>query len=429
MSAMVCTQCGSQNIQTDPHFCMEQRICTDCGFVLEEGSFQNDPSRVYAPHAAQLTLPLKYRQHNNFHDHVSKARRDGATRVEEICAMLRVTSDTMVEEAKTLYGRAYDLTALKKTKREKKRVLPGCCVYIVCRQHDWPITLSDMWELLQCIDSVFYSVYKVVLTELNIVITVPDIETVVPSVIKKCDLTFDLDDEQIKTVTKIVYLAKNTWISCGRRYDPIIIAAVFLVWKTADYGKRKTTNITSFCRQNKSGRQVVDMVRSRVHELEDVLLKLASEIPWVQTAQINKKNIVCYISDILKYEKTLLDGKYVFTDDDSDHDGEDDERELQDKFLPPSMQNPKATSDIRDTDRTSSDVSVPVSYSTELGENDIPDSEMHKYIKTTKEVMLAEEVMTKAANKTEEEDPCKRKAPSDTHKSHKKKRSDVENTP
>ncbi|XP_078585225.1 transcription factor IIIB 50 kDa subunit-like [Branchiostoma floridae x Branchiostoma japonicum] len=423
-SASVCTQCGSNNIQLDPHFCLEQQICTDCGFVLEEGSFQNDPTRAFQSQQSQIALPLKYRQHNNFREHVSKARRDGALRVEEISAMLRVTSDVMVEEAKTLFTQAFNLKVLNKAKREKKRVLPGCVVYIVCRQHNWPILLSDMWDLLQCRDSVFYSVYKVILAELNITITVPEIETVVPSVIQKCGFTFDLSDEQMKAVTQIVCLAKNTWITCGRRYDPIIIAAVFLVWKAEDYAKRKKTSIPKFCRQIKFGAQVLPMVRSRVQEFEGLFLKLVSEIPWVETGQIDKKNIVCYLSDILRYEKTLLAGKYG----DSDLESDDEEGELQEKILPPSMTNRKPKSDVRDTDSMTSDISVAVSYSTELDENDIPDSELHKYIRSTKEVMMVEDAQ-KSAQEYEEENPLKRKDSSSSHKTRKRKISDVENTP
>ncbi|XP_019632810.1 PREDICTED: transcription factor IIIB 50 kDa subunit-like [Branchiostoma belcheri] len=425
MSAKVCTQCGGQNIQQDLHFCLEQQICIDCGCVVEEGSFQNDASRIYAPHQS-ITLPQQYRQRNNFHGYVSKARKAGAKKVEEISAMLRVTSQAMVDEAKALYLRAYDLPTLNRTRREKKNVLPGCCVYIVCRQHDWPITVSVLWDLIQCRDSVFYSVYKVILTDLNIIITAPDIEEVIPSVIKKCDFNFQLDDEQMKTITRIVCLAKNTWISCGRRYDPIIIAVVFLVWKASDYAKRKKTSIPSFYRQKKSGPQVVALVRSRVNELEDILIKLASEIPWVQPGEVNKQNVVCYISDILQYEKTLLDGKDIFSDD-SDVESEEEEREQKDKFLPPGMKNRKPTSDVRDDNETSSDISVQVSYSTELGENDIPDSEMHKYIRTSQEVKMVEEVMKRDENKIETENPGKRKDSSSSCNPHKRKRSDVEN--
>lgn len=51
---------------------------------------------------------------------------------------------------------------------EKKELLGGCCVFVTCRQHNWPVTMGTICSLLYAKQELFASVYLSLQKELEL---------------------------------------------------------------------------------------------------------------------------------------------------------------------------------------------------------------------------------------------------------------------
>lgn len=51
---------------------------------------------------------------------------------------------------------------------EKKELLGGCCVFVTCRQHNWPLTMGTICSLLYAKQELFASVYLSLQKELGL---------------------------------------------------------------------------------------------------------------------------------------------------------------------------------------------------------------------------------------------------------------------
>ncbi|XP_077992132.1 transcription factor IIIB 50 kDa subunit-like [Glandiceps talaboti] len=399
-----CPQCGEAAVELDSHYTQEQKVCTNCGAVISEDEcYQAEPDATGTFFFNDGSVPssVLQKKYRDFDRKVlSKGRKEGIRNIKILGVSLKITK-VMRCEALTLYERAYDSSTFKMLSLEKKYVLAGCCIYAVCRQAGWPITFKQMEDIMSCPKDVICSILKLLVEEFNIEISSLRVEDIVETTLKDYGIT---DSAIVEKTISVVQLAKETWITCGRQPQPVILAAAYLVWKSSFESSKKGVNYTVFCRTFKL--RVDASARRRISEMEEVLLRLANELPWVLADNLDKHNVLHHLEDILKYEAMLTSSAKILPVSVSD---EDNDNEHGSEISPPPSDTspPPApllfTPCIKKTKKESKDTEVSiydehpvqlVSNSPELTEDDVADAELFKYLKTPEEVSLNSAVYT-----------------------------------
>lgn len=72
------------------------------------------------------------------------------------------------ETAVSYFQRALQLPAFHLVSLEKKELLGGCCVFVACRQHRWPLTMGTVCSLLYARQELFASVFLSLQRELGL---------------------------------------------------------------------------------------------------------------------------------------------------------------------------------------------------------------------------------------------------------------------
>lgn len=386
-----CPSCGSSEIETDDFNGHSQVVCTRCGQICEQGNFYNEDGSVptegadnYCPPSGPLTkiFGAKIKTHLKACNVDCNTQQLSASGIKwlndtkKICSVQGLPT-SMTEEVATLFEAAIKLPKLKHKKTVKKQALGGACLYIVCKQNSWPILLKNIACAFQCPPMQVCEMYKLLIAEFNLEVpAIQDIEVFVPSVLNR----YGIKDQDIhKKSTEICVLAAETWVTCGRNFEPVILAASYLACR-----KKKQT-VSSFARVIKGN--LPQKTFKRVQELTEVILKLAKEIPWVLPKHLKQDNIQFLIDDILTNKKTLM-AKFKPQDDDEGVDG------TENCFMPPSHKRQKV--DGATTPNKFLVDNSPLhdlATSETLCELDIPESEIHEYIRNPEEVVEHEKLM------------------------------------
>ena len=248
--ASACSSCNSVNLINEDHGGQTHKVCTDCGEVVDSvTSFEQDIDYWNNVTFCNASGSL---QGSNFGKcrNIAKTDPNAAPRmlipwlkyVREICNIMKLTTE-MQRGVTDLFTQAFNHPSFRYKQRIMKQGLCGAVLFIICRQHDWPVILSDISAVVQSPKKAIYAMTQMMTRELNVkTIPVTDIEDIVMSVLKKYGFQ---DDMFVDKTIKLVSLAKDTWITCGRSQDAVIVAAAYLVWKSSE-GKGKRNKLPVF---------------------------------------------------------------------------------------------------------------------------------------------------------------------------------------
>ncbi|XP_054896012.1 transcription factor IIIB 50 kDa subunit [Poeciliopsis prolifica] len=301
-AGLKCPGCGSSNIVDDDLYCQAQLVCVDCGSVVSEGSLADDPVGGSVVSYNRTTAVTKKPCINLI---------KGQERVKEMCRILRLNSE-IEDLALTYFRQAYQQESFINVTLQRKEVLAGCCVYVSCRQRDWPITLGTISSLLDADQTLVGGVYQEMIKILNIQAPFVNIADVIEAHVQEYKInaqhvTKELAEDS-KVLTKravaLVELAGDSWIVTGRRPLPIMMAATYLGWQSLNPNKhRLRLSLDKFCHLAKVQKRNPAVMR--ITELKEVLCKLGQELPWVRET-VTKDNVVRLVGDILEHRHTLL---------------------------------------------------------------------------------------------------------------------------
>uniref|UniRef100_H3AZX7 Transcription factor IIIB 50 kDa subunit n=2 Tax=Latimeria chalumnae TaxID=7897 RepID=H3AZX7_LATCH len=411
-----CPECGSSEIVEDAHYSQNQLVCVECGYVLTEGLLTttlSDETHFQVVRFTQSTEQTKQ---------PTRSKIRGLKRVRDLCKILCLPY-VCEEKAVSYYQRAFDHPSYHTVRVEKKEILVGCCVYVSCRQHNWPLTVSTICSLLHADKGLFTTVFLNVIKEFELDVPAQSLTDLVKTY---CD-SFQVfqnsrsvppkfveeKEKVVQRASQIVELASETWLVTGRHPIPIIIAASYLAWQSLRPADRLSCSLLRFCKL--AGVDFPSPASLRLKEISEVLAKLASQLAWLRVLNLNKKTVVKYIGDILHHRIVLLRNAIKSTFDATaaghscaNEESTQDEPEttpgtsettdlltgapsrkgdvdLTSKrkallFLPPCLLNPKKKT------RNSEELN-----STELnvtGDEDISDSEIEQYLRTPEEIKV-----------------------------------------
>ncbi|KAM4719548.1 transcription factor IIIB 50 kDa subunit [Anableps anableps] len=297
-----CPGCGSSNIVDDDLYSQAQLVCVDCGSVVSEGTLAADPIGGTDVSFSRTTAVTKKPCLNLI---------KGLERVKEICRILRVNSG-IEDLALTYFRQAYQHESFINVSLQRKEVLAGCCVFVSCRQRDWPITLGTISCLLNANQMLVGGVYQEMIKILNIQAPFIHITDVIEAHVQEYKISTQHVPKELaedsKVLTKravaLVELAGDSWIVTGRRPLPIMMAATYLGWQSLNPNKhRLRLSLDKFCQLAKVQKHKPAV--TRITELKEVLWKLGRELPWV-TETVTQDDVVRLVGDILEHRHTLL---------------------------------------------------------------------------------------------------------------------------
>ncbi|XP_077163104.1 transcription factor IIIB 50 kDa subunit [Paroedura picta] len=302
-----CPDCGSSEIVEDSHYAQNQLVCADCGFILNEGLLTT--TYTDEEHLQEVT----YSRSTGQNEQLTRCVQRGIRRVRDLCRVLQLPS-LFENTAVAYYEQAIKHPLFRLVSLEKKEMLVGCCVFVTCRQHNWPLTMGSVCLLLYAEKEQFAKIYLSFLKELAL--DVPSLSLV--DLVKTHLGSFKLFPESSNVPSKfvedkeklvartiqVVELASETWLVTGRHPIPIVTAAAYLAWQSLCPAGRLTCTLSQFCKL--AGTDLPPPAHQRLKELHNILLRMASELSWLRVLKVNKKSVAKHIADLLQHRRLLL---------------------------------------------------------------------------------------------------------------------------
>ncbi|NXT68596.1 BRF2 factor, partial [Chaetops frenatus] len=312
-----CPECGSGALVEDAHYAQQQLVCAACGCVLAEGLL----TTTYTDE--EHLREVAYSQSTGQKEQLSCCLQRGIRRVQDLCKVLQLPA-VFEETAVSYIQRALQLPAFHLVSLEKKELLVGCCVFVTCRQHNWPLTMGTICSLLYAKQDLFASVYLSLQKKLGLSVPTLSLADLVTTHLCSFRLfqptanvpaPFLEDKEKLLARTMaIVELASEAWLVTGRHPVPIITAAAFLAWQSLRPSPRLSCPLARFCRL--AGVDLPPPAHLRLKELLEILLGMASQLSWLRGFNLDKKTVVKHIGDLLQHRVFLL--KNAFSQQDGE---------------------------------------------------------------------------------------------------------------
>ncbi|XP_030625985.1 transcription factor IIIB 50 kDa subunit [Chanos chanos] len=309
--AKTCPECGSSNIVEDDLYSQKQLVCEDCGSVVSEGllttTLSDEAQATAVPY--YISTEVTKRPCPNLIK--------GLRRVRALCRILRLRSD-LESGAVNLFEQAYNHRDFLFVTLQKKEVLGGCCVLVVCRQNNRPVAFGTISALLEADPAFIGSVYQELTKSLNIEASSTGILDLLEGYCygyrlgpgQVAEVLSEPPEKLVERTAALVELASDTWLVTGRHPLPILMASLYVAWQSMNPQARVKYSLRKFCQIAKvsSGSAAPRNCTAlrRVAELRDVLCKLGRELPWLRGAAVDPQNVAAHVDDILKHRCSLL---------------------------------------------------------------------------------------------------------------------------
>ncbi|NWX13688.1 BRF2 factor, partial [Aegotheles bennettii] len=256
---------------------------------------------------------VAYSQSTGQREQLSRCLQRGIRRVQDLCKVLQLPT-VFEETAVSYFQRAVQHPSFRLVSLEKKELLGGCCVFVTCRQHNWPLTMGTICSLLYAKQELFASVYLSLQKELELSVPALSLADLVKTHLSSfrlfqpvADIPAPFLEDKEKMVARtmqVVELASETWLVTGRHPVPIITAAAFLSWQSLQPPARLSCPLARFCKL--AGIDLPPPAHLRLKELLEILLSMASRLSWLRVFNLDKKTVVKHIGDLLQHRIFLL---------------------------------------------------------------------------------------------------------------------------
>ncbi|NXN37584.1 BRF2 factor, partial [Rhinoptilus africanus] len=264
---------------------------------------------------------VSYSQSTGQKEQLSRCLQRGIRRVQDLCKVLQLPR-VFEETAVSYFQRALQHPSFHLVSLEKKELLAGCCVFVTCRQHNWPVTMGTICSLLYAKQELFASVYLSLQKELELSVPALSLADLVKTHLnsfrlfqRAADVPARFVEDKEKMVARtmqIVELASETWLVTGRHPVPIVTAAAFLSWQSLQPAARLTCTLARFCKV--AGVDLPPPAHLRLKELLEILLRMASQLAWLRVFNVDKKTVVKHIGDLLQHRIFLLKNAFCLED-------------------------------------------------------------------------------------------------------------------
>lgn len=364
-----------------------QQVCAECGvvfnstldhFVVEPEPNANQTNWLFDNQSLPRNMKRMLHDRQNL-----EAHKTGLERIGQLGHILGL-SELQIQEGKEMFSKAYKEQFLNQ-RTKFKNVLSSCCLYCVCRLHNFPVTIHQICDLAQCWGKEFGQVYKELRKATGLVLPAFSVGSVVAGVINKLHL--NISDVIVKKTQEVLHLCEKNWLVTGRHPVHIISPALFIVWKSLDFPARRKSNFIEFCKDKKLS--FGNAAKRRSSEMHDLLVRLSKKIPWVPAEQVSSKNVAFFVDDILKYQRSLMMAELCLKNGTTcDEEGSSESEGEKESVLPPILKKRRKQNCSEVAEDSQADL-VKICHdldAEELTEADLEDSKLAEYIRDPSEL-------------------------------------------
>ena len=184
-----------------------------------------------------------------------------------------------------------------------KLAIAACSVYIICRQHQWPVMLADVSVMVgnnvRAADSWRRRIFATFPHLADV--RAPDLCELVKARCNKAALSSEVQ----QTAIAILKLCQDLWLTEGRRQDNVVTPALFIAWQSEKPVCRLKVKLRRFSLDHQLP-TVGDGALSCLANIQQTLRRLAEKIPWVTTGSVTDTNLPLHVKDIVSYRSTLI---------------------------------------------------------------------------------------------------------------------------
>ncbi|XP_013790960.1 transcription factor IIIB 50 kDa subunit-like [Limulus polyphemus] len=393
-----CPSCGNDTVESGEYYAQDHLVCTSCGTVIEEDSFENssllDGTTLVAAsrnkHTSSVQLSIKNVPKSflqiAFYKRTGKKVQAGLNKSKDLASAFKFNQD-MTNELTDLYSELVKTEVFFFRKQKVKEILAGCCAYKVMRERDIAVCVSSICNFLDCTASEFSLIYKQFLNVSSFKIRSTSAQQLVPVVLSDLKLGEEAEDMSKKTL-EIINLADKLGFTSGRTATPIVIGAAFLAWQAMNIQRMKTS-FQTFC--SVVGLSKLVTARRRALELKHLLVDLGKQIPWLTADRVTVANVILHIDSIIKYSYAFIKDKSALSDK-----GKKDNNQNPDVVVSSKRELVQGESSAGSCKKQKKEE---LSYEAGYVSDDISDSEIDSYIKSDTEIKEYEKLLSKFEQK------------------------------
>ncbi|KAH9496225.1 hypothetical protein Btru_010552 [Bulinus truncatus] len=366
-----CKSCGGHDLGNECLGADERYVCRGCGSVFDDGLLISDEFGIGISRASQngcFTLPNYAKKQRKL-----KGLTAGLNKISLLHDKL-CFPESVKSEANEMFESVFNKKEVFFAYIITKEHIAAACLFIACRRHDIPLSLTHFKPYLDKFPLFFKS--KNMLDKI-LNLNLPPLT--LTSKIGYCLEGKGFNTKIIDKIKDILFLCRHAWLTEGRTRDGLIVIAAYYAY-TSEQGYmplqkfRNTFNLPN-------------VSKCLINELKDLFFKLASALPWLQS--VNKNNLYRYIDDILKYrnsvfqlafktEESTIESDKRQTAEHSKRKMEESSKEL---LLPSILKKPRKPV-------SHPEVHIPPHvnlYDSELKETEFEDAEINSYLLTEEE--------------------------------------------
>ncbi|KAL2930818.1 Plant-specific TFIIB-related protein PTF2 [Bienertia sinuspersici] len=284
----VCRSCKSNKLVIDE--VTGGTVCSSCGIVQDFEDYQHTFCGVSGPEGTFVRVGTSGSGTN--YSYKERKLRDSKVEIEDIASRLSF-SDARTREVKNM--------VMKVTDGEFGlgnwfTVLVGACCYIVMRQNNKPLPISEVIVVVGC---ELYEMGKMVtrvVDFLGLELKEFDLVGLLEKTFRKFTGFSEVDKEKIDMMVKqgnfVIQCAIKWFLTTGRRPEPVVVAV--LVFVGAVNGIEVKIEEVA-----KEMNVAIRTCKLRYKELLEAMVEVAKKLPWGK--EVNVKNIVKNAPFVLKY--------------------------------------------------------------------------------------------------------------------------------
>ncbi|GAB6023441.1 Transcription factor IIIB 50 kDa subunit [Chamberlinius hualienensis] len=373
---MSCPSCNGDEFVEDNSQSLTQRVCINCGTVVGVTNELTSAADMQPMHT--LSSYSNFNRKRPFYTK-SNTTNDLTYTYKAAIAELNgfaihcSASSVIVKEAEQLFKDAYFKPSLKYLHADKKSILAVTCFYLTARKYATAISISDAALFLRVPTCEISDIYKIVKEEFQIDITTPDPEELVEGFLNQENLKQLSSSEMIRKMKEILNLSKKSLLSTGVGTQQLLLAVCYIAWCSLNVRLRKLPTFYKFCDEHSVKKTYGTAAVKRVGDITQMLIDLTKNLPSLSNMKIDKKSIFFHMDTILSFptmamamkEGTLNDEQSTYTFV---------RKSTTKRRCMESNESEEVLNFCGDLDRP------------ELDEEDIPDSEMHQYLRNDEEI-------------------------------------------
>nr|CAB3226201.1 transcription factor IIIB 50 kDa subunit [Phallusia mammillata] len=382
---MKCQACGGKLVD-DSHGLEATLVCMDCGDISSSAAVSNfqaaDEGELIGTKIASSSSKFEHKYSFYSSDKKERARLRNKKYIEEMrngCTPF-VENDQQIMETATTIFETYGIKLAFNRKHVYKLQIAASCLYVALNQHGLNVTPDKVRKAMQAPLPGFMKILGMVKQEADM--SSPSPLGVNDTFVGSLKV---LENKPIlrQKAEKIFEFLGKLELTAGFSPRTVSYTAGYLAFISEEKHQKVCTSFANFCHQNSIG----NFNRVLLRDFRERVFILARRLPWIDDNDIRLERFHRLIDDVLKHNGALFQlpsstqTDHVFVKTEKTRDFTENE------FLctPPTYLN---TTEYQLAENDGPDVKrlKTASMSETLDEDDIPESELHQYVRNPEEI-------------------------------------------